>query len=325
MHKKFLKYLVDPKTGDDLKLEIIKSDKDIIIEGFLISKSNKYPIVRKVPRFAGYNDKSNYTKSFGWQWNNWSKIQFDSHNVGKPMQAYTLKMWDQITHINTSDLNNAVIVDIGCGPGRFIETIRQKNGLAIGIDLSDAVEAAIENFPNDPNVLICQADVLQTPIKPESVDGSFSIGVLHHTTNPQKGFNEMAKIVKPGGWVSVSVYSTGYYSNFIVNLYRKIFKILWPVFRHYPPLIYSYVVVCLTRAISYIPIFRTLATPFLSFIPCINIKKDIGWSILNTFDSVTPSNQSSHSPYEVFNWFKKAGLKDIEPSNWAGASFNARK
>lgn len=326
MHKKFIKYLIDPKTGEDLVLQSTREEKENIIEGFLVSKSNKYPIVRGVPRFAGYNDANNYTKSFGWQWNKWSKIQFDSYNIGKPMANFTIDMWNKITDIKSTDLNNSVIVDIGCGPGRFLETIRQKNGLAIGIDLSDAVEAAADNFAKDTNVLICQADILQTPIRGESMDGVFSIGVLHHTTNPKAGFNEMVRVTKPNGWVSLSVYSTGgYYDNFIVNAYRKIFKALWPVFGHYPPLIYSYTSVYLTRAIMLVPIFRTIVRPFLSFIPCINIKKDRSWSVLNTFDSVTPSNQSGHTPYEVFQWFKKANLKEIEPSNWAGASFHAIK
>jgi SAM-dependent methyltransferase len=326
MHKKFVKYLIDPKTGEDLVIESSVAVGDTITSGFLVSKSNRYPIVRGVPRFSGYMDNNNYTKSFGWQWNKWAKIQFDSYNVGKPMQGYTKLMWDKITHISTTDLNGGAIVDIGCGPGRFLETILEKNGLAIGIDMSDAVEAAIDNFPNNPNVLICQADILHSPIRTESVDGIFSIGVLHHTSNPKKGFDEMVRAVKPDGWISVSVYSTGgYYDNFIVNIYRKIFKRMWPIFGHYPPLIYSYLVVYVSRVLLSIPIFRTLIRPFLSFFPFINIKKDIGWSVLNTFDSITPSNQSGHTLYEVFNWFKKEKLREIEPSNWAGASVHAIK
>lgn len=315
MQKHFLKYLVDPKTGEDLRLE----------GDFLVSSKNKYPIVRGVLRFAGYNDDTNYTKSFGYQWNKWSQIQFDSYNKGKKMEAYTLKMWDQINHVTTNDLKGAVIVDVGCGPGRFIETIRDKKGLAIGIDMSDSVEAAADFFKNDPNVLIIQADVLQQPIRDNSVDGTFSIGVLHHTTNPEKGLHEMVRTLKPNGWIGLSLYGVGgYYDNFIVNLYRRFFKKIWPIFRHYPPLIYSYVTVYTWKAILRIPILRTLIRPLSQYTPFMNIK-DIDWAVLNTFDSVTPSNQSGHTVYQVYHWMKKAGLKDIEPSNWAGASLHAKK
>lgn len=324
MHKKFTKYLIDPKTGEDLKVETKNSHSEIVTEGFLVSPSNRYPIVRGIPRFAGYNDDTNYTKSFGYQWNKWSELQFDSKNIGKPYEGFSLDMLDRICGTKNKDFKNAVIADIGCGPGRFLETIRQKGGIAIGIDMSDAVEAAGDIFKNDSNVLICQADVLQSPLRIESVDGIFSVGVLHHTTNALKGFQEMVRATKPDGWIAVSVYSTGYYDNFIVNVWRKIFKKLWPVFKHYPALVYTYVVVYINALILKIPVLRTLVRPLLSFFPSLALK-DIKWSILNTFDSITPSNQYSYTMHQTFQWFKQAGLKEIEPSEWAGASINAKK
>ncbi len=325
MNTLFLKYLIDPKTGEELILESTQTEANNVIEGFLVSKSNRYPIVRGIPRFAGYNDDSNYTKSFGYQWNKWSQIQFDSKNIGKPYQGFSLDMLERITGKYQEDLEEKVIVDFGCGPGRFLENIREKNGIAIGLDMSDAVEAAGEIFKNDPKVLICQGDILHSPIKTASVDGVFSIGVLHHRINAQNGFTEMIRAVIENGWISVSVYSTGgYYDSFIVNVWRKIFKALWPILGHYPPLIYSYVVVYITTAILKIPIIRTLVRPFLAFLPSI-ILKDIKWSVLNTFDSVTPSNQYGFTMYQVFQWFKSAGLRNIEPSNWAGSSFTAIK
>ncbi len=323
MRNLFLKYIIDPETGEDLKIESIREENGNVIEGFLVSKSNRYPIVRGIPRFAGYEDDKNYAKSFGYQWNKWSKIQFDSENIGKPMADYTLKMWDNITH--TQDLNRSAIVDFGCGSGRFIEIIRNKNGIAIGFDLSNAVEAAGEIFANDPNVLICQADILKSPIRPNSVEGAFSIGVLHHTKDAEVGFKKMAECVRVGGWVAVSVYSPGgYYDNFFVNIYRKIFKSLWPVFGHYPPLIYTYATIYILRPLLKVPILRTLIRPFFTFFPFMNIP-DTNWSILNTFDSITPSNQYTFTLYQVFQWFKSAGLRNIEPSNWAGSSLNAKK
>jgi SAM-dependent methyltransferase/uncharacterized protein YbaR (Trm112 family) len=325
MRAHFLKYLVDPATGEDLEIKSATEKNGDIVEGFLVSKSNKYPIVRGIPRFAGFQDDKNYAKSFGYQWNKWSKIQFDSENVGGKMANYTLKMWDNITHVQVPDLKRGVVVDFGCGSGRFLETIRQKNGVAIGFDLSDAVEAAGEIFANDPDVLICQADILKSPIRPNSTDGAFSIGVLHHTKDAKIGFDQMVKCVKPGGWISVSLYSPGgYYDNFIVNIYRKIFKATWPIFKHYPPLIYTYLTIYLLRPLLRIPILRTLIRPFLTFFPFMDIP-DTRWSILNTFDSITPSNQYAFTTYQVFQWFKSAGLKEIEPSNWAGASIYAKK
>ncbi len=325
MRSHFLQYLIDPETGEDLRLEVVQKKNGDVIEGFLVSPHNRYPIIRSIPRFAGYEDNNNYTSSFGYQWNRWSKIQFDSMNIGKTMEGATLNMWTKITGVDTKDLQKKVIADFGCGSGRFIEILRQKNGVAIGFDLSYSVEAAQEIFAADPNVLICQADILKSPIRKASVDGAFSIGVLHHTKDAKIGFDKMVGCVKPGGFVSVSLYSPGgYYDSFFVNVYRKIFKALWPIFGHYPPLLYTYFTIYILRPLLKIPILRTLIRPFFTFFPFMNLR-DTQWSILDTFDSITPSNQYAFTPYQVFQWLKAAGLHNIEPSNWAGASLTAKK
>ena len=244
MHPSFLQYLVDPKTHEALKMVCNKKEGEFVVEGFLISSSNSYPIVRGIPRFSGYKDAHNYTRSFSYEWNKWSRLQFESENIGKPMEGYTRCMWESITGINEQTLGNAVVGDFGCGAGRFIEVARIRQGKVIGIDLSDAVEVARQNFKGDKNVLICQADILVPPIKEGVLDSAFSIGVLHHTPDPYKGFKEISRCVKKGGRLAVSVYGRGsYYSSKIVNLYRSIFKILWPILGHYPPVVYAYTTV----------------------------------------------------------------------------------
>lgn len=163
------------------------------------SSQNQYKIIRGIPRFAGFDDVNNYTNSFGYQWCKWSRLQFECENVGKPMEGHTRGMWEKITGIDQVDLNRDVFLESGCGPGRFLDVVLSKNGRANGIDLSDAVEAAQENFSENPNVLICQGDSLNLPIKSQAVDGAFSIGVFHHTSKPEKGCCELVRSVRPSG------------------------------------------------------------------------------------------------------------------------------
>lgn len=317
MHKSFLPYLADPKTGEPLALEVERAEGDEVIEGSLRSASNRYPIVRGVPRFAG----DEYAASFGYQWNRWARVQFESENRGKPMQGHTKAMWERITGLGEGNLAGSVIAEFGCGPGRFLEVVRMKGGRAIGLDLSSAVEAAAENFKNDPDVLICQADILHPPIKSKSLDGSFSIGVLHHTPDPQGGFQRLAASVKPGGWVSVAVYGKGGYYDFpTVTVYRRLFKFLWPIAGHYPPLAYAYFACYVVRPCTRIPLLGSLLK--VAF-PHVRLP-DADWSVLDTFDSVTPSYQSTHESYEVFQWFKRLGLVSIEPSDWSFTSYHGR-
>jgi SAM-dependent methyltransferase/uncharacterized protein YbaR (Trm112 family) len=324
MRASFLPYLQDPATGEALALEVTKEESGDVREGFLVSPSNRYPIVRGVPRFAGYKDDSNYAKSFGYQWNKWSLIQFERDNKGRPMEGHTRRMWERIAG-RTDVAAGSVVADYGCGPGRFVDIARDKGARVIGLDLSDAVEAAGEIFASDPQVLICQADILRSPLKAGSMDGTFSIGVLHHTPDARKGFADMVRATKQGGWVAVSVYTGGgYYGGFITQLYRRFFKALWPILGHYPPLVYSYAVIYLSRPLYWERHIWALASPILGYFPMIQLK-DIRWSVLDTFDSVTPSNQNGFSLFEVFGWAREEGLSDIMPSNWGGASFNAKK
>ncbi len=108
MHPSFLPYLQDPKTGEALSLEVTNKAGSRIVEGWLVSPSNRYPIVRGIPRFAGYNDMGNYTKSFGYQWNKWSLIQFERNNKGRPMEGHTRRHVERITGI-TSDVNGQCV------------------------------------------------------------------------------------------------------------------------------------------------------------------------------------------------------------------------
>ena len=52
---------------------------------------------------------------------------------------------------------------------------------------------------------------------------------------------------------------------------------------------------------------------------------DKNWSILDTFDSVTPTYASTHDREEVIDWLCGADFHDIKPTNWGETSFLARK
>ena len=321
MHVSFVEYFVDPKTKEPLVLEATESKGDFVESGFLKSSTNKYPIVRGIPRFVDY-ESQNYSKSFGYQWHRWPRVQFEAENVGKPMAGYTRKMWERITGI-TGDLTGKTIVDIGCGPGRFSDVARSKGAKVIGIDFSSAVEMAAKNLKDDPNVCICQADALNLPIKPGSIDGAFTIGVLHHTPNPKEGVNQAFHVLKDPGWFSICVYSKGGYYDFpTVQLWRKLFNVLWKLFGHIPALIYTYCIVYLFWPIA--RVFPILDKPIRALFPFCNLP-DINWSILDTFDSVTPTYQSAHESFEVFSWLKSTGFSQIEPTDWGFTSFRGTK
>ena len=114
-----------------------------------------------------------------------------------------------------------------------------------------AVEAAAKSFADDPDVCIIQADALQLPIVSDSLDGAFSIGVLHHMPDPGLGVKEAFRVLGKNAWFALCVYGKGGYYNYPnVQAWHWLFKSLWPYFGEKPALIYTLIIVNLFRHIA---------------------------------------------------------------------------
>lgn len=320
MHKKFLQFLTDPATKEDLQVTVIDSIGENIITGSLFSSSNNYPIIRGIPRFIDKEQSQKYTKSFGFQWTRWPTLQFESKNLGKPMEGHTRDMFARITGLLDSRIDQKVIADFGCGSGRFLELIAENGGVGIGLDLSDSVEAAGEKFKDNENILICQADILNSPLRNKCTDFSYSIGVLHHTPSFAQGVSEMSRSTKQAGRIAISVYAPyGYYDSNIVRLYRRFFRVTKPIFGYSLALIYSYIIIVLTRPIDRNKLLRIALNPILSYFPRMQLKS-IWWSILDTFDSLTPQYQRGISSFELYTAMHESSIINIRPVRWGGTS-----
>ena len=323
MHIAFAEYFVDPYSNEPLLLEIYENKGDQIKEGILKNKDSVYPIKNGIPRFV--QKSNNYANSFGFQWRKWSRIQFESDNIGKPMEGHTRKMFDSITANSIKYVEkDDVILDIGCGSGRFIDVIRMRcDNPIIGIDYSNSVDIAYTNFISDDKICIVQADALQLPFKSGTFQGAFSIGVLHHTPDPKKGIKEVFRVMDKRGWFGLSVYQNeSYYDNPVLKFYRIVFSLLKPLFSFIPAMLYSYVAINLIRPISRRLVFiKPIISKCFPFVDLL----DKNWSILDTFDSVTPTYASTHDRIEVFDWLSAAGFQNIKPTNWGSTSFLSKK
>lgn len=105
-------------------------------------------------------------------------------------------------------------LDAGCGGGRFLIALARLGAKrVVGIDISeDGVKAARERVVqrNLQNVVtVQQASVLEIPFPDKDFDYVVSSGVIHHTPDPKKAFNELVRVLRPGGKIFLSVYGTG--------------------------------------------------------------------------------------------------------------------
>lgn len=312
MKKIHLNILRDPYTGEKLELVVKESDKDEIISGELFSNSNKYEISNGIPRFVNQN---NYSNNFSLQWRRWSRVQFDANNISKPMEDYTRNMFESITELNKEKLKGKSVLDLGCGSGRFADIAINFGATVVLLDNSNSIDIAKNILgDNDKDILFVQGDALMLPFENKMFDYVFSIGVLHHTPNPQKGVAESFRVLKPKGEFSLSVYSDGSNYTFkVVHIWRYIFNKLSPILKYYPPILYAYFFGTLNYILSKFHIFLTY--PVRIFFPSV-VLKDLRWSILDTFDLLTTSYQSGTTIYEAYYWLKNTGFSIVRPGRW---------
>ena len=92
------------------------------------------PIVRGILRFV---TSDAYAASFSFEWNIHSKTQLDSATSRESEETFRAK-----TGLTPEDVAGRLVLDVGCGMGRFADVVSRWGGRVVGIDLSLAVEAA---------------------------------------------------------------------------------------------------------------------------------------------------------------------------------------
>jgi len=148
----------------------------------------EYPVRKGLPRFTTTVD-----------------VGFDKRWQKHPKpQITTAGIFEMKTGWKAPDLAKQIVLDAGCGCGRFSEIAFSWGASVVGVDGSEhGIEAAARLLPKGQFI---QADLLHLPLASASVDKAFSIGVLHHTADPKAAFQEIARTVKPGGELGVWLY-----------------------------------------------------------------------------------------------------------------------
>ncbi|HEY3059491.1 MAG TPA: methyltransferase domain-containing protein [Chloroflexota bacterium] len=263
----------------------------------ICSDGHTFPVARGVPRFVEHAD---YTDSFSYEWTRFRTTQLDSrtgrHETRDRLQASL--------NFPLEHLQGKLVLDAGCGVGRFAEIVHHYGGEYIGLDYSLAIDAAYANVGQLEQVHLVQADLFHLPFAPDTFDLIISLGVLHHTPDPRRAFASLPRVLKPGGALSITVYDAGnkvyvqnsrFWRRFTTRLPRR-----W------------------LHALSYLaaPLYYLWTLPVLGWllrsIAFISLERDWRWRVLDTFDWYSPRYQSWHTHFEVFGWFKENGLSDVE-------------
>ena len=99
------------------------------------------------------------------------------------------------------------VLDVGTGTGFIAAGLAPRARRVIGIDNSPAMlEVARDNHGKlgIDNVELREGDLSRLPLDDGSVDAAVANMVLHHAEDPAGMLAEMARVVRPGGWVAIS-------------------------------------------------------------------------------------------------------------------------
>lgn len=298
MKHSLLKMLVCPMCQLELSLTVDVQIGEEIKAGSLSCGqcSNVYPIRNGVPRFVPTDD---YVGNFSFEWNVHRKTQVDSIAGHKESHNTFLEK----TGLKEEELNGKLVLDVGCGTGRFMEIAAGLGATVVGIDLSYAVDAAYANMGSRPNIHIIQANLFHLPFRAQTFDAIYSIGVLHHTRNTREAFLQLPRLLTKKGAIAIWVYMwAGEYSQHVDRV-RK-----WTT--HIPQkLLYA-------LCAAWVPIYYLLHQArwigkYVRRIPASNQGRGYWWDILDTFDNYSPLYQWKHTSQEVRGWFEEAGLGQV--------------
>jgi SAM-dependent methyltransferase len=278
-----------------------------------MSCGHKYPITKGVVRFV---DAQHYAGSFGFQWLTFHDTQLDSKGDQRSETDFRRR-----TGFKPEDFAGKLVLDVGCGMGRFAEVATRWGACVVGIDLSLAPEAAVVNLAGRDAIFL-QADIFRLPFASESFDFIYSLGVLHHTPDCEQAFKVLPQFLKPGGRIAIWLYSKYHNWYKMSDVYRKWTRRMSPRLLH--KLCYGVIPLYgVHKVLRKIPLVGRPTSGVLAYAIPFAFHEDPKWRVLDTFDWYSPWYQSKHTYEEVFRWFEDCGLEDLrvilQPISVAGS------
>lgn len=93
-----------------------------------------------------------------------------------------------------------VILDAGCGFGRLFDTYAPLASSFILLDYAQHLLDQAKQTIHHSQVQFVQGNLLEIPLKTESVDLVLTVRTLHHLQNPSIFFKEVHRILQPQGY-----------------------------------------------------------------------------------------------------------------------------
>lgn len=325
----FLNILVCPHCGNNLKAEG-EWQKEYLEEGQLSCQGchKSWTVRNGIPRFIDH--QNDYCESFGYQWMTFSRTQIDKFSRSNESEKRFINEtgWDK------KFLKNRLVLDAGCGAGRFADIALKMGSRVVAVDISDSVDICKKNLIElgyrQECFDIVQASIYELPFMPGIFDCVYSIGVIQHTPDRKKAVKSLAILVADvQGELAVWVYIKRWinligYKYWFRSITRwlslkanwKISNLLVNIFHPLSWWIYK---------IPYLGRYLVKFLPIALRRPDGTRKQSKERSLLDTFDNLSPRYDKPIKESELRSWLKEFGMVSIERRQTPGLALVAKK
>lgn len=121
---------------------------------------------------------------------------------------------------------NSLVLEVGCGTGQLSNFLGISCRRVIGTDLclnSLRLASAFRREQGLNRIRFVQSNLFRLPLRSDHFDVVLCNGVLHHTSDPQGGFQGLTRLVKPGGHIVIGLHNK--YGRLMADLRRVLFRL----------------------------------------------------------------------------------------------------
>ena len=245
------------------------------------------------------------------------RIQHDFHSKENENYLYLYHDWIY-PHTYESLAKNKMVLDAGSGPGIQTRLFAKYAKKVFAVDL-EAIEVTRENTKDIKNkILYKKADLATMDLKMK-FDVVNCVGVIHHTSNPKKTFENLIKHTKKGGLIVLWVYSME--GNLLMS------KIIEPLRKFFLDNATHKTLLYLSLFLNLLlyPIVNSIYRLPLKFLPYYEYfknyrKMNFKRNSLNIYDKLNAPEQYFLSKKELLEWYNDK-FCNIECSDYKGVSW----
>jgi SAM-dependent methyltransferase len=225
--------------------------------------------------------------------------------------------WEWVSPLTAEDFRGKRVLDAGCGGGHMLGYIRDLVAEAVGVDLNTAALVR-RRFRGLPRIRVYDGDIA-TFAAEDGFDIVYSIGVVHHTQDPEKTVCNLARLVKPGGKLVLWVY--GHEGNFWTRLLVEKPKLMY---RWLPRSVLWGCSLVLTACMD--PVIYSvyqLPLPWLPFYDYFRSWRRLSFvrNATNVFDKLNAPTTHFIKRGDIDRWFAGTPYQEVTVSDWCRLSW----